>query len=306
MSLTASPPNEGDDFKHGRRLFKLTGVSTYSAWINDLQDIIFALSKNTDMSKLSRRNMMDPEFLAKDERAPKRKHGEAFVKPVTVPKRRSKKPIEVIFPVIFPDMEALIEAREDRARKCKPGSKISKALKATAIAEEARLQEEFDLWEVKSEARVVSVDPEAFPDVRIDSPMSGVMSEVLENSHVDFCFSKALDTGLGFHPWVYRLWQIIRGALSSEISLQTSGVRRGDIPSLLQEIKLAIGFTETADATDLEIAYSASSMAVDGENDLLKFTSHLRRCIARLTAVDQVVPDKKKQRAPQRIAPGNF
>ena len=112
----------------------------------------------------------------------------------------------------------------------------------------------------------------------------------------DRCFSSALANGEGFKPWVYDLWYQITNCLSDKISLKVKGVKTGDIIKLLDSIKLALLQFERYDPTDIDIKYSAVTMEVEGENDLMTFTAFLSSCIQRLEALGAGPDAKKKQR----------
>ena len=51
----------------------------------------------------------------------------------------------------------------------------------------------------------------------------------------DKCFQHAIDTGEGFHPWLYTLYADVRSTLSDKIKDQTAGVSRGDLVGCLPQ-----------------------------------------------------------------------
>ena len=110
------------------------------------------------------------------------------------------------------------------------------------------------------------------------------------------CSEHAFDTGEGFHPWLYDTFADIRDNLSADINKQTSGVRLGDLVGLLEAIKLSIQHFEVFDPTDLEMKFSASTMAQEGQNDLLKFIAVLKQYMNRLSTAGHPIPDAKAQR----------
>ena len=111
----------------------------------------------------------------------------------------------------------------------------------------------------------------------------------------DRCFRSAIAGGEGFHPWVYDLWFQITTCLSDKISDKVQAVRAGDVVKLLDSIKLALLHYERYDPTDIEIQYSAASMTVEGDNDLMTFTTYLSSSIQRLEAAGAAPDAKKKQ-----------
>ena len=116
--------------------------------------------------------------------------------------------------------------------------------------------------------------------------------------NADFCAkckAHAVREGEGFNDWVYLVFPDIRNALSEDIREQTGGVSLGDLTGLLEEIKLSIHQSETANKHALELEYGKCTMAVEGKNDLMTFLAVLSRYHRRLEAAGIQVEDGKKQ-----------
>ena len=110
------------------------------------------------------------------------------------------------------------------------------------------------------------------------------------------CFEHALSTGEGFKKWVYTTYADIRKALSNTIQKQTSGVRRGDIVSLLNAIKLAVNECEIFNPDDLDISFTKCTMQGEGNNNLMTYLAALSNYIRRLEAVNLPPEEGRKMR----------
>ena len=110
------------------------------------------------------------------------------------------------------------------------------------------------------------------------------------------CTDHAFTTGKGFHEWVYDVFYEIRTSLCDTIQEQTAGVRRGDLVSLINSIKLAVGNYELHDPEALHIEYSKCTMEHEGKNDLMTYLAKLANYRQRLVVAEVIVSDKKAQR----------
>jgi hypothetical protein len=110
------------------------------------------------------------------------------------------------------------------------------------------------------------------------------------------CFEHALDTGDGFHPWLYVLFDDVRSSLNDSIQDKTAGVALGDLVGLLSAVKLSIHHYEHLDPDDLFLAYAACNMSGEGSNELMTYLTRLTQYRRRLQAVDRTVTDSRAQR----------
>jgi hypothetical protein len=108
------------------------------------------------------------------------------------------------------------------------------------------------------------------------------------------CFRHAIDTGEGFHPWLYTLYADVRSTLSDKIQDQTAGVNRGDLVGLLQAVKLALRHYETINPDDLAKQHTDCTMAGEGDNDLMTYLAALAHYMQRLAAAGEPVHDRKE------------
>jgi hypothetical protein len=112
----------------------------------------------------------------------------------------------------------------------------------------------------------------------------------------DKCFQYAIDTGEGFHPWLYTLYADVRSTLSDKIKDQTAGVSRGDLVGLLAAVNLALRHYEIINPDDLAKQHADCTMAGEGDNDLMTYLAALSHYMQRLTAAGEPVMDRKARR----------
>ena len=110
------------------------------------------------------------------------------------------------------------------------------------------------------------------------------------------CLDHCLQTGGGYHDWVYVVQADVHSALSDKIQNQISGVPMGDLVGLFQKIKIAVLFHETRNVDALDIEYCQMTMEKEGKNDLMTFTAVLTQYMRRLDAAGAPVADSKAQR----------
>jgi hypothetical protein len=112
----------------------------------------------------------------------------------------------------------------------------------------------------------------------------------------DQCFEYAIDTGEGFHPWLYTLYADVRSTLSDKIKDQTASVRRGDLVGLLAAVKLSLRHYEIINPDDLAKKHADCTMEGEGDNDLMTYLAALSHYMQRLAAAGEPVMDRKARR----------
>ena len=138
---------------------------------------------------------------------------------------------------------------------------------------------------------------EEFDSIVSNSDDADDPDEPLDNTDfVNLCLDHAVDTGKGFLAWVYDAYPAIRSSLGLDVFERTSACPAGDIVTLMQSIKLSIGYLETHDPVELEALFLATTMESEGGNDIMKYLTLLRSRMRRLSAPDYPVPDEKCRR----------
>jgi len=153
------------------------------------------------------------------------------------------------------------------------------------ISDAITLDKEFFKKEFKSEWKAASKDASGNEQDQFDDP--GFLHK---------CSEHAYTTGAGFQTWLYDTFSDIRNVLCQEINEKTAGVRLGDLKGLLDSIKLAVHHYEIFDPTDLEMKFSAATMQVEGQQDIMKYLAVLHNYMNRLKSASHPVPDTKAQR----------
>lgn len=99
-----------------------------------------------------------------------------------------------------------------------------------------------------------------------------------------------------YSKWVAHFWLMIQNSLCESIQEDISGVARGDIPTALIKIQIALGRFETMDANNLLIEFTGSKFTEEGKNSWLTYDNHMRLTYNRILAVDpKLVTDKTAQ-----------
>ena len=108
------------------------------------------------------------------------------------------------------------------------------------------------------------------------------------------CFDHAITTGAGFKLWVYETYRYVRTFLSPKLHEQTDGVRRGDLISLFEAIRISIRKPSSLSSDDLVLEYSRCRMAKEGKNDFMTYMSYVSIFIQKMEAVNASPNDSYK------------
>ena len=92
--------------------------------------------------------------------------------------------------------------------------------------------------------------------------------------------------------WVGKCWMLISKSLHNELFVKVAHVQAGNIPALLDEIRMSLLINMTSDAQAIKMELYSCTMASCG-NDLQTFIANLKQKQARLTFLKEKVGDKE-------------